>query len=59
MCSKTSADKMLDLSRLADVIANRFANRETHPALWDLYRRNTYDALLEHMQNQPLPEVVR
>lgn len=53
------AAKLLDLSTLADTIATRFANPRTHPKLWTLYRTNVYEALVDHMHNQPLPEVVR
>jgi hypothetical protein len=59
MCTPTNADKLLDLSTLADAIANRFANPKTHPTLWQLYRNNAHEALIDHMQNQPLPEVLR
>lgn len=59
MCTPTNADKLLDLSRLAEKLADHFANRTTHPALWELYRRNAHNCLLENMTGQPLPEVVR
>lgn len=53
-----SMDRLLDLSKLADRLASRLANQNTHPALWSIYRRNLHEELIEQMQDQPLPEVV-